>query len=49
MKKIKLVLVMVFLSLVATSCENVGLLGQGGVKGSRQNLRLMQKLKIVLF
>lgn len=35
MKKIKLVLVMVFLSLVATSCENVGLLGQGGVKGSK--------------
>jgi small lipoprotein (TIGR04452 family) len=35
MGKFKLALAMIMVCLLATSCENVGLLGQGGIKGSK--------------
>lgn len=49
MKKIKLVLAMLILAFVATSCENVGLLGQGGVKGSKAKSEIMEQIQTGTF
>jgi small lipoprotein (TIGR04452 family) len=35
MRKIKIVVATIVIAFAITSCENVGLLGQGGVKGSK--------------
>ncbi len=45
MKKIKLVIAALLIAFVATSCENVGLLGQGGVKGSKAKSEIMAQIQ----